>query len=331
MLAADGDSLLYVAADGSARMRNFGSQTEVVLNGFASLQNAGNWQLSGGYAYVSAVDADCPQPLPFHCIYQWDPKGVKTNMSILAGTAGHADDLAPSAHDGYLIWNSYGGGTLYNQSTKTFTSLPPGLSASVNSFSVSNGIVNYYYWVQLPEAFSPQQVYMWSSQTQASTALWQMYPGGSVQTDGQSVAWLSGISAQGGTHIQMLYWQAATGGPVSTSPGEVGADAYFLLSDGVLAWVETQQTFSRLDLRAVVVSTGKINTLSTDLTARLLGNAAGNVIYQVPSVNKVYRWQATTGAVTQLLDSVPNQLIQSGTYVYYTQGSNNDVYQIRLQ
>ncbi|CAB3969848.1 hypothetical protein BCO9919_03964 [Burkholderia cenocepacia] len=180
LLAADGNSLLYVAADGSAHVRNFSSQTDVVLNGFASLQNAGNWQLSGGYAYVSAVDADCPQPLPVHCIYQWDPKGVKTNMSIRAGTAGHADDLAPSAHDGYLVWNSYGGGTLYNQSTKTFTSLPPGLSASVNSFSVSNGIVNYYYWVQLPEAFSPQQVYMWSSQTQASTALWQMYPGGSV-------------------------------------------------------------------------------------------------------------------------------------------------------
>ncbi|WP_155633889.1 hypothetical protein [Burkholderia cepacia] len=331
MLAADGNSLLYVAADGSARMRNFGSQTEVVLNGFASLQNAGNWQLSGGYAYVSAVDSDCPQPLPFHCIYQWDPKGVKTNMSVLAGTAGQSDDLAPSAHDGYLLWNSYGGGALYNQSTKTFTRLPPGESAAVNSFTVSNGIVTYYYWHQLPEAFFPQQVYMWSSQTQASTALWQMYPGGSVQTDGQSVAWLGGISAQGGTHIQNLFWQAATGGPVSISPDEVGGGAYFLLSEGVLAWVETQQTFSRLDLRAVVVSTGKINTLSTDMTARLLGNAAGNVIYQESAANKVYRWQASTGAVTQLLDSVPNQLIQSGTYVYYTQGSNNDVYQIRLQ
>ncbi|WP_193098036.1 hypothetical protein [Burkholderia sp. Z1] len=328
MLAADGNSLLYVASDGSARIRNIVDQTEVVLNGFASLQNAGNWQLSGGYAYVSAVDSDCPQQL--HCIYQWDPAGVKTNLSILAGTTGHTDDLTPSAHDGYLVWSNYiVGGALYNQATKTFTRLPPGESAVVNSFSVSNGVVNYYYWVQLPEAFFPQQVSMWSSQTQTSTALWQMFPGGSVQTDGQTLAWLSGISGSP-PHLQFIYWEAVGGGPDSAY-GEVGAGAYFLLSEGVLAWVETQQTFSRLDLRAVAVSTGKVNTLSTDMTARLLGNAAGNVIYQELAANKVYRWQASTGVVTQLLDSVPNQLIQSGTYVYYTQGSNNDVYQIRLQ
>ncbi|WP_193098035.1 hypothetical protein [Burkholderia sp. Z1] len=329
MLAADGNSLLYVASDGSARIRNIVDQTEVVLNGFASLQNAGNWQLSGGYAYVSAVDVDCPQPLAFHCIYQWDARGVKTNMSVLAGTAGQSDDLAPSAHDGYLLWNNYGGGALYNQSTKTFTRLPPGDSASVNSFSVSNGIVNYYYWHQLPEAFNPQRVYMWSSQTQTSTALWQMDPGGSVQTDGQTVAWLSGV-APVGPHIQALWWQPVAGGPESRFQGNVGGNAYFLLSDGVLAWVEAQYSFTYRNL-GTVGPTGQINTLSTDITTQLLGNAAGNVIYQISAANKVYRWQASTGVVTQLLDSVPNQLIQSGTYVYYTQGSNNDVYQIRLQ
>ncbi|MFM0285988.1 hypothetical protein [Paraburkholderia megapolitana] len=339
LLVADGNSLLYSAADGSVRVRNISTGAEIILAGITSLQNPDNWQLTGGYVYAEAFGNDCPSQ--FYCVYQWDQEGVKINLSVLSGTGGNPNKITLSGHDGFLIWNSGWVGVLYNQLTKAFTLLPPGQSAPVNSFYVSNGSVNYYYWYfVLDEPFDWLQAYSWSSQTQLSTAMLDFIPygvplqfesPGSIQTDGEKIAWLSGVSITG-PHIQSLTWQPVEGGPSSSLAEDVGRDAPFLLSDGVLAVLEEENGASYFQVYLKVVTlAGQIVTLSTDSTVRLIGNASGNVIYQIPTTNTVYRWNAASGTVSELINTIPNQIIMSGTYIYFTQGSNNAVYQIRLQ
>lgn len=330
LLVADGNSLLYSAADGSVRVRNIGTGAEVILSGISSLQNPDNWQLSDGYVYAEAFGSDCQSQ--YYCVYQWDQEGVKTNLSVLSGTGGEPININLSAHDGFLIWNSAWVGVLYNQSTKAFTLLPPGQSASVNSFYVSNGTVNYYSWYPvLDEPFNWLQASSWSSQTQLSTTLLQFQRPGSIQTDGKIFAWLSGIFNPG-PHIQILMWEPVGGGPDTEFPEPVGSEASFLLSNGVLAVLEKDAIFLSPPTALKAVSpTGQIATLSSDPTVQLIGNASGNVIYQVPTTNAVYRWNAASGTVSELINTIPNQIIMSGTYIYFTQGSNNSVYQIRLQ
>ncbi len=108
LLAAENNLVVYQSPDGSVRVQDTNSSTEVLLSGAAFLQFANYWTINNGHVFVSAIAADSPMGStnqPQYQIYKWDPDGSRHNLSQLAG-ANFDFQTNPVAHWPWVIWSN---------------------------------------------------------------------------------------------------------------------------------------------------------------------------------------------------------------------------------
>ena len=342
--------LLYVASDGSYRVRNNSLNSEVILQGAAAIPHRYNWTMDGGYVFMeggwlgstTAGYTDCP----LDCIYQWTPAGVKTNISNASPNSpssrvggGYAYEQYPRAHGGYVIWIDWVGPnpgtyTLYNvaQASYSVINQPAGANYLGNTsvdFAVINNVVNFFYWANT--GTSTYDIYQWNSATRSSTKLSggttrSIYP----QTDGQRVAWSQAPTSGSGT--SSLVAQSVNGGAQTLLSTCMNS---FTLAGGVLAWIECTASTNAQGLATTTItglkasnSAGTVTTITSNSSATLYGAGGGHVIYGLQS--KLYDWNASTASSSLLVDSVPGMVMVSGNTVYFTLGSSQAVYQVTL-
>ena len=342
--------LLYVASDGSYRVRNNSLNSEVILQGAAAIPFRYNWTMDGGYVFMeggwlgstTTGYTDCP----LDCIYQWTPAGVKTNISNASPNSpssrvggGYAYEQYPRAHGGYVIWIDAAGAnpgtyTLYNvaQASYSVINQPAGANYLGNNsvdFAVINNIVNFFYWANT--GTSSYDVYQWNSATRSSTKLSggttrSIYP----QTDGQRVAWSQTPTSGSGTNSLMA--QSVNGGAQTLLSTDM---INFNLAGGVLAWIEGTTSTNAQGISTTTItglkasnSGGTVTTITSNSSATLYGVGGGHVVYGLQG--RLFDWNASTAISSLLVDTLPAMVIVSGKTLYFTLGSSQAVYQITL-
>lgn len=350
LLAVEGNSVLYVADDTSVRLRQIPTGTEVALAGAASVNYANDWQISGGRVVAYGKDADCV----LYCVYQWDADGTRANLSNPNAFSaapniggGRAYDLHPVSHDGYVLWvNDKAGGTgwftLYDTVTQSYTKIaaPTGAAYVGNwnyDFAVSAGVVQVFFWAQTAGegVTSTFDIYRWSSLTNTSVKLSSggarsIYP----KTDGQTVAWLQSATGSAAGGSANLLSQPVAGGSIQTVSSN--ASEGFVMRDGVLAWRETVTSTSTGKYGGPVTTVtgikasalGSTNTVSSLSSAVLYGAGAGQLLFG--ESGKVYSWNAATRSSTLRIEAAPNQVMVSGSSVYFVMGTTQTVYRLVL-
>jgi uncharacterized protein (DUF1778 family) len=351
--------LLYKADDGSYRVRNTTTSTEVTLQGVSSIPYLYNWAMDGGYVYVEGGFlgstgpgyADCP----LVCIYQWSPSGLKTNLSTNNPNAisskvggGRTYEQYPRAHSGNVIWINAAGSnpgtfTRYQVASGTYSTItqPSGSNYLINTeydfFVDGNGQVVFFFGAQSggEGVTSTFDVYRWSSLGNASVKLSgggarSVYP----KTDGQTVAWLQSATGSASGGSANLMSQPVAGG--STQTVSSNASEGFVLRDGVLAWRETLTSTSTGRYGGPVTTVtgikasalGSTSTVSSLSSAVLYGAGAGQLLFG--ESGKVYSWNAATRSSTLRIEAAPNQVMVSGSSVYFVMGATQTVYRLAL-
>ncbi len=343
------DLLLYRASDASYRLHNTVTQTHVKLQGTQDLPYFYDWTLSAGYAYASAGYLgsmgtgynDCPVT----CIYQWSPAGLKTNLSTANPNAvtsnvggGRTYEQYPRAHGDHVIWIDAAGAnrgtfTHYRVASQQYATIiqPADANYLINTeydfFVDAKEEVTFFYTAQTGGEGNTSQfdVYRWSSTTNTSTKLTSggarnTYP----QTDGQRVIWQQSTSINGPTS---LLAQAVSGGAITTLSSSA---SNYQLRDGVAAWRETATIAGSLQVTGLKASAGNKPTanLSTLSGVSLFGVGGGFVVFG--EAGKVYSWNAATQQTKLIIEAPPNQILLSGTELYFVMGDSQVVYKIGL-
>ena len=114
----------------------------------------------------------------------------------------------------------------------------------------------------------------------------------------------------------------AAGGTAATVSST--ASENFQLHDGVLTWLETTSTSKAL--KALV--NGATSTVSSMTSSVLYTTGGGFVVFG--ESGKTYRWNANTKSSTLLIDAAPNQVMQSGSTLYFVMGASKTVYRVVL-
>lgn len=342
--------VLYKANDGSYRVRNTTTNSEITLQGASSIPFLYNWAMDGGYVFVeggylsltSAGYTDCPSS----CIYMWTPSGVKSNISN-GSSNNKVYEQYPKVHAGYVIWIDYAGGnpgtyTLYNIATGVYTKInqPSGANYLGNTsydFAIVNGVVNFFYWAQTGGSGTSSNfdVYQWSSSTNTSTLVSNsgfrsIYP----QTDGIRAAWSQGLTSTPNGELASLISRSVIGGVTTTLSTSMST---FKVGGDLVAWVEGSSSSNAQGIQTTTISglkvlnsNGTTSTLSTSPTSVLYGAGNGVVVYGVQ--NKTYTWSASTGQVDNpLIDTTPSQVLISGSTMYFTKGVIQAVYKVPLK
>lgn len=341
--------LLYKAEDGSYRVRNTATNTEVTLQGVDAIAHLYNWEMEGGNVFVSSLGStgigsnDCVNS----CIFMWDSTGKRTNLSN-ANTYRGIYEQYPRAHGNDVIWINAAGSnpgtfTRYNLASKTFSKIaqPTGANYLINTeydFSVdAGGNIAFFFGAQTggEGVTSTFDVYRWSSATNSATKLSSggarsIYP----KTDGQRVIWQQTTPGTTSGPYTLLA-QAVSGGAITTVSSNASG---FELRDGLAAWTEsvtTTSTTGRVPGTTTTVTGLKASTsdnrvyqLSTLASVRLYAVSGGNVIFG--EAGKVYSWSSTTQRATLLLETAPSQLMAVGKTVYFLMGTTQVVYKISL-
>jgi hypothetical protein len=352
--------LLYKAEDGSYRVRNTTSGTEVTLQGASGIPYLYNWAMDGGYVYVEGGFLGSTGPgytdCPLECIYQWSPGGIKTNLSTNNPNAisnkvggGRAYEQYPRAHGGNVIWIDAAGSnpgtfTRYQVASSTYSTItqPSGSNYLINNeydfFVDASGNVLFFYGAQTAGEgiTSTFDVYRWSSLSNTSVKLSSggarsIYP----KTDGQTVAWLQSATGSAAGGSATLLSQSVAGGSIQTLSSN--ASEGFLLRDGVLAWKETVTSTSTSKFGGTVTTVTGINasalgitsTVSSKSSAVLYGAGAGQLLFG--ESGKTYSWNAATRSSTLRIDAAPNQVMVSGGNVYFVMGATQTVYRLIVQ
>ena len=343
LLAADGNQVLYSSGDGSVLLRDLVAGAEVTLNGASSIQYVSGWKLDAGRAVAFGKGTDCL----LYCVYLWSSSGSRTNLtnpnpysqaSNIGG--GWAYDLHPQIHGDYVLWvndkaadagvatSATGRYTLFRISTGTYTRIgvPSGVNYVGNNefdFAVNAGTVDFWFWGQTGgEGTSSQfDIFRWKSDTGTTTRITNgsrrnIYP----LVDGTRAAWQQSPVAGSADNTFSLLASALTGGTPSTLADRA---IQFRLKDGVLAWMETPTTTSKV-LKAS--AGGSTRTLSSLSTANLLANGGGWVVYA--EAGKAYSWNSATGAAKPRLDVAPSQAYAAGGAMVFTVGTA--VYRVGL-
>lgn len=337
ILAIEGNKLLY-SSNGSVRVRNMDTGSEVMLAGTLMPGGGGSFQLSGGMVYASGTASDCAS----FCIYQWLPDGTRRNLSNANPASraanivgGVAYDMNPVAKDGYVLWvndhaldaSGVGSGryTLYQVATGTYTRIdaPAGTDLVGNiryDFAVAAGTVRFDFWARTTGS-GPQSrfdVFQWQSDTGAtvqlsSGSMSSIYP----QTDAARIAWQE--VPIGGSGTFTLRTRAVSGGAIS-APSTNAAD--FMLADGVLAWTENLSTVPALRADAA----GTTTTLAASGTPALLADRGGRVAYS--QSGKLQTWDSATGTATLRVDAVPQTVLLGPGMLVFRIGSS--IYRVPL-
>ena len=351
--------VLYRAEDGSYRVRNTSANTEILLQGATGIPHLYNWAMDGGYVYVEGGFLGSTgtgyQDCPLVCIYQWSPGGIRTNLSTANPNAvsskvggGRAYEQYPRAHAGNVIWidaagSSPGTFTRFNLTSGAYSTVnqPAGTNYLINNeydfFVDANGNVVFFFGAQSggEGATSTFDVFRWSSLSNSSVKLSSggarnIYP----KTDGHTVAWLqSPVGSSAGSSASLLS-QAVSGGAVQTV--STNASEGFVLRDGLLAWRETATTAGAGRTGGLVTTVtgikanagGTTSTVSSLSTAVLYGAGGGHLVFG--ESGKTYSWNAATRSSTLRLDAAPNQVMVSGTTMYFVMGATQSVYRLLL-
>jgi hypothetical protein len=336
LLAADGNLVLYAAADGSMLLRDLLAASEVTLSGASSIQYASGWRLDAGRVVAYGMGADCV----LYCVYLWSSSGSRTNLtnpnpysraSNISG--GWAYDMAPQIHGDHVLWVNHqaegtGHYTLYRLSTGGYLKIasPAGVNYVGNiafDFVLNGNTVEVWFWGQTGgEGTSSQfDIFRWKSDTAASTRITSsgirsFY----LQVDGTRAAWQQSPVGGSADNTFSLVASALS----SVAPGTLADKVtQFRLKDGVLAWVEAPSTATRA-LKASAGGTTRI--VSSLSTANLLANGGGWVVYA--EAGKAYSWNSATGIAKLRLDVAPGQAFVAGGAMVFTLG--NAVYRVGL-
>lgn len=317
LLAVDDEHVLYrLAAGESVRMHSVGG-ADVILQDSVGMLYTQNWQLDEQHS-VAIVGLTGGWRATW-----WRPDGSKIdlNASNPFYTGGDsARDAWPVLHYPYLIWLDGDSNTfmLFNVVTEAYHQIDPpdsmgALGNNAYSFSVQDDALQFFFWG------SSQSIMRWDSQDGSFTPITTEGINVAPQTDGSTVAWTAKQLVDG------EYVNSLVAGPVDGSSHALLASdvSYFLLGQGVLAWIESNP--ERFELKAR--TNGRTWTLSQIRGSRLLAVSGGHVIYT--RGGHMYRWNDISGEQL-LLETIPGNVKASGKQLYFTNGEAQTLYRLAL-
>ena len=351
LLAAENNLVVYQSPDGSVRVQDTNTSSEVVLAGAASLQHLNYWTINNGHVFAAAVGADSPigsNNQPQYQIYEWDPDGSRHNLSQLAG-ANFDFQSDPVAHWPWVIWGhenatdvccgedlSSASYTLLNLETGTSQLIapPPGISYVITNnydFLVNGNTVDFYFLsITFPAGSSnfTSDIFHWNSDSQQYVKITN---GGAQnsppQTDGTLLAWQTGPLP---AHALVVAPIATPGAQTVLSTNADG----FQLKDGLLAWIEGNE--STLPGQpsgpfTVKVFDGQtVTTLGTAASAFLPASGGGAIVYQIGTSedqSTTFLWTPTQSSRT-LLPGETHTSILSGQFLYFTIDWSQPLYRV---
>jgi hypothetical protein len=310
MLAADGDLLLYAAADG-AHVRDTATGADTLLAGSATVANAGHWQMDGGLVFADGADSDCDGT----CIYQWSPDGSRTNVSALDPRPGA--HYEPSARFGYVAWENMSSDyqrtlTLYDVATAGYTTIEgSGQDPVIEHFA---GALHVYSEVSANDFGFGGTLYDWSQATGRSTVLADgAFCFSALQSDGQRLVckgYPNGVRARplaGGDSTFFEFWVIDLH----------ARDGVIAMTDGWDVWA--------VDAAGNVIV---LASASPDQGFRTYGSVGGVVAFSDDA--GLETWNAATGLATRRLDARPNQALLTANALYFSLGESNVVYKVAL-
>lgn len=295
------------------------------LAGSATPANPGGWHLLGGAAFADAFGTD--RSGADNNVYEWSTAGVRTDVSLLAGSTSIVD-LLLAAHDDWLLWEGQASGgidsyTLYNLSTSAtlHIALPPGttiLGSSADFFLNGPNLAAYF------EAANgtTSDIYRWDQTGGVTTRITTSGSAGPVQTDGTYVAWEDGCPVLGNQINCVLNVTPVSGGtPTMLSSSLLN----FAVAGGVVAWQEGNAMGGGIK----VYSSAGTAVVSNRLSARIVGAANGYLLYT--DNGKLYAWSASAALPQVVFDGTPQFAALSGSTVYFTSGQTSyALYQVSL-
>lgn len=326
--AAEGGAVLLASPAGARVLRGSADAglTTVLLSRSDRNGDSAGWRMSGGRAIVARAGDDTALA---NNVYLWNQDGSRRNLvqeSGISETYQH-----PAWLDG--DWAAWGPGlstvqrlVLMNVATQQLFSVPrPADAVRLNpdelaliakggsallSFSAQNGGTT--------AQDATYSIYLYDSATQTTQRL---SPAGArdsgPQTDGQRLAW--NRTAPGETSAPYAVYAVSLSKPTELKLISSSAQGY-TLKDGLISWQEKTQTTNQLK-----ADDGTSTTLITNkLTATLVATGGGGVAWAADG--KLNLWMPAGGS-RQVLDFVPNTVVLSKGWLYFTSGNSKPALQ----
>ncbi len=329
LVTAGGAYILYSPPDGSMHLRSGNTDTTLPLG---AIQAIGFWTVTdGGYVLTSGSERN---PNLNYSIYMWPPGGTAKNLSSAAQTTG-SDDQLLAVHYPWVLWTSYA--LNQNGNEYVFYNVTTGQQLQIQSpanmvlgniysdFFVANGNITLFYWQDKSSTSgsSDYNVLRWDQATNTSVAITSdglsVYP----QTDGTGVAWQTRPSSGAGPYtLTTMDLASSTTKVLSTTL------VSFQLSSGLLGWMD--QTLSGFTVTGQAINAWDGTTaspVSTLPNTVFFGSSGGYIFFE--EGGKLYAWSSSGGRQI-LFDAAPGQVRLTGKTVYFTNGTSQAVYGVRL-
>jgi hypothetical protein len=333
ILAAEGDLVLFRAADLSLAVRNVTAGANVSLapvNGVT-----GRLWLTTDFVYGLGAGSDAGCKAGDTCIYRWSTTtGAVTNVSASDTTVPSAvinQRSAPVVRGRYAVWrNQLANGapityTLYDGQTSSFTSVPTvtGLNATSEfDLAVVGGVPTLFYAATRPSSGSSasDQIAKWTP-AGGSSAFFTAASNQSmldVQTDGVSVLY----TAASGVFPALFMLPVGGGTP---TPLDSTINSVFVLRDGAARWLSG---ISRFTPMAWSPARGAQGLNGAAVTPGVQAVGSGFVAFDGTIDPGMRTWSGATGTIALKADGGPYIPFITGNWLYFKSGTG--IYRVAL-
>jgi hypothetical protein len=335
LVESDGLQLLYVGSDRQYRLQSLAGGAAVILAGAEAINNLTGWKIDAGRVIAQGRGSDCSTV----CIYEWDAGGTRRNLSaanpysVAGGT--RCSDQDALSRGGFVMWANWlcgkGTYTIFNRATGSYQKIDPPAGANYignNQFDLlADGSVAFI-WAQMggsgaTSTFDVFRSVGGTSSRLSTPGLRNVYP----RTNGVRVVWEQSPIGGNADGTVELVSTAVAGGSVRSVASDV---AQWVLTGDILTWTAVTARNSTGSPTARVLrveSASNITTISSQPGVMLFGATGAQVIYAEDG--RFYRWDATQGTRTLLLEVVPMQVWATRGVVVFMLGGGK-VYRVTV-
>lgn len=331
IITTDGRSVLYQQQGVGRRLYSFSSASEVTLSDADKIQYAIGWQIVDGRVYAGGLGSDCTT----RCVYQWDAGGARRNLSgaspfaSVGGT--RCVDEDPTVQGDFVIWaNSLCGKgqyTVLDLASGSYRKIDPPAAAEYignTRFDITADGGAAFIWAQMGgNSFDVFRSSGGSSARLSTPGLRSVYP----RTNGTRVVWeQSPVGGNPDNSVELISAPVAGGVPRSIARGVLS----WRLTEQALVWIEAVARDSSGAVTATALRVevgGNITTIPTQRSVSLYAATRSQVLYV--EGGRFYRWDASQGVRTLLLEAEPQELYAKDGVVIFTFGPGR-VYRLNV-
>ncbi|MBU6377492.1 MAG: fibronectin type III domain-containing protein [Gammaproteobacteria bacterium] len=334
LVESDGQHLLLVGPDRLYRLQSLMGGASIILAGSDRLEGLTGWKLDAGRVVAQGRGGDCSTV----CIFEWDLTGARRNLSAAnpfssVGST-RCSDQDPISRGNFVMWANWlcgkGTYTIFNRGSGNYQKIdpPPGANyiGNIQFDLLADGSVALI-WAQMggsgmSSTFDVFRVSGGTSTRLSVPGSRNVYP----RASGSRVVWEQSPIGGNADNTVELVSSSLSGGGLRSIGSRVNE---WLLTEQMLVWAEVTTSAGAPISRAVKVETGgNVSTIASQPGLLLFGASGTQVIYADNS--RFYRWDASQGTRTLLLEMVPMQVWVARGVLVFTPGGGR-VYRVPIQ